>query len=748
MQSKPSPAGRERKKRKTPPLADNPAPRVARGYKRHLLAGLALCVLTLLAYSNSLSSGFVLDNHGLLLDPRIRDASPENLALILRHTYWWPTGEAGLYRPFTTLSYLFNYAILGDRDQPAGYHAVNLLLHLGNVLLAYALALRLVRRFWPAVFIAGVWALHPVLTESVTNIVGRADLLAAMAVLAGFLAYLKSAEATTTLARGAWLAGLAGGTAIGVFSKESAVAILPIIVLYELMWWKERPQHRKAVAFGCLATLVPIGVMLYQRSAVLAASPPAEFPFTDNPIVAASWWTGRLTAVEVMARYGWLIIWPAKLSCDYSFNQIPLARGSAGDWLAFGAGLAIAVLCALLYRWNRTCCFLAGFAFLNFLPASNLAFPIGTIMADRLLYLPSLGLAACIVLAIYGIARTPGMAMVPPVALGLIAAGFATRTWLRNADWQTELTLATSDVRVSPNSFKLHRLLAASLFDSDRTHANIDRVIEEQEKSLAILDSVPPAQSGPEPYRRAGYYYFLKGDREKERNAEQSKSTYQRALQLLLRSVSIDQASRARYLTTPNRPAPGRSEADPEAYLLLSVLYGRLEDPIHAYEMVNKARALDPLNPQIYRQLATVLDQQGRKNEADLASLLDHTITSLQEGKWQDAADLSGRVLELRPADYPAAYILNAMANLRLGNLALAEKGAREAMRFDGGHPNPRNSYVLGMVLAQKRDFRAAAEFLNAYLTLSPNAPDAEMVRKQLAEIERLARDQPSGPVP
>ncbi len=707
-----------------------------------MLAGLALCVVTLLAYSNSFSSGFVLDNRGLLLDPRIREATPENFALIFRHTYWWPTGEAGLYRPLTTLSYLFNYAVLGDRDQAAGYHTINLLLHLGNVLLAYALAHRLVRKFWPSAFIAAVWAVHPALTESVTNIVGRADLIAGMAVLAGFLLYLKSVDATTPVARISWLAGLAMVTAVGVFSKESAVAILALIVFYELLWWKERPRPRGLI-FGCVATLVPIAVMLYQRSAVLAASPPAEFPFTDNPIVGADWWTARLTAVKVMARYLWLTLWPAKLSVDYSFNQIPLAHGDAGDWLAFIAVGATAILAVLLFRWNRTCCFLLGFAFLNFVPASNLAFPIGTIMADRLLYLPSLGLVACVVLAIYGLDRWPRVTMIPAAALSLIAVGFATRTWLRNADWQSELTLATADVRVSPNSFKLHRLLAMSLFDSDRAHGNIDHVIEEQEKSLAILDSVPAALSGPEPYRRAGYYYLVKGDQVHERNVEQSKASYQRALQALLRSVSIDEASRARYLSSENRRALSLrvkgAQGDPEAYLLLSLVYVRLGDSNRAYDTVNKARELDGLNPQIYRQLAAVYDMQGRKRDGDVASMQDHAITSLQEGKWGEAAELSGRVLQLEAADYPAAHILNAMANLRLGNLDMAEKSAREAVRMDGDRPSPRTNYVLGMILAQERDFKGSAERLKAYLDAAPDAPDAETVRKQLTEIEQLA---------
>jgi hypothetical protein len=110
---------------------------------------LALLVFTLLAYSNSFQGGFVLDNRGLLLnDPRLRQASAENIALIFQHTYWWPNGESGLYRPFTTLSYLFNYAILGG-----GYHATNFLLHAANVLLAFALAIRLFHRMSTALYI-------------------------------------------------------------------------------------------------------------------------------------------------------------------------------------------------------------------------------------------------------------------------------------------------------------------------------------------------------------------------------------------------------------------------------------------------------------------------------------------------------------------------------------------------------------------------------------------------------------------
>ena len=354
-----------------------------------LLFGVILCVLTLLAYSNSFLAGMVLDNQGLLLkDPRIREATGANVASIFAHTYWWPTGEAGLYRPLTTLSYLFNYAILGGGEQAAGYHLVNLVLHIVNVLLVFAVGRRLLGQIGPAALLAGLWAVHPASTESVTNIIGRADLLAAMATLGGFLMYVKSTTAAGPR-RMAWLVGLGVATAAGVESKESAVTILAVIALYELAW-PGRRRWRDLLA-GCVAAGIPIAGMLVQRATVLAGSAPAEFPFTDNPMADAGFWTGRLTALKVMGQYLAQAVWPWRLATDYSYSQIPVGIGSVGDGLWVAAALLAGAGLVGLWRWNRTAFFLAGFALIGFLPTSNLLFPIGTIRADRFLYLPVAG---------------------------------------------------------------------------------------------------------------------------------------------------------------------------------------------------------------------------------------------------------------------------------------------------------------------------------------------------------------------
>ena len=584
--------------------------------RRYLLSGLTLIVLTLLAFSNSFSAGLALDNQLLITgDPRIQEATTRNVSLIFQHTFWWPNGEAGIYRPLTTLSYLFNYAILGNGANPAGYHWINFLLHTANVLLVFTLSLRLftrvAQRALPlALSTAALWAVDPVLTESVTNIVGRADLLAGMAVLAGFWMYLKSAEADGWR-RLAWLAGVAAATTAGVFSKESAVVLPGVIVLYELAFhFSEARARLPPLLLGCAATILPIAAMLLQRALVLSASPPAEFPFVDNPIVGASFWVGRLTAIKVLARYLWLAIWPVKLSADYSYSEIPIAHGSLADWTAWIAIAIVLCLVTSLWKRSRLAFFFACFGFLNLLPASNLLFPIGTIMAERLLYLPLAGWLACLALAIDAAARRSRQAYLAPVIMGLIALGFAARTWVRNLDWKDDLTMATASVQTSPGSFKVHRLLAASLFQSDP--GNLDRVIAETNQSLAILESLPDKLDVPIPWNQTAAYYLAKGDSLLGASAE----PYQQAVRIALRSIAIEQASRlARTHGTDASEPPNAAEG----YRILATAYLRVGNAGQALSAATHAQTVDPANVEVYGEVADAYLAQSRGEDAAIA---------------------------------------------------------------------------------------------------------------------------------
>ncbi len=624
--------------------------------QRHLLVALGLCLLTLAVYSNSFGAGFAMDNRGLILqDVRIRAATPENLDLIFGHTYWWPYGESGLFRPLTTLSYLFNYATLGNGEHPAGYHWINLLLHTANVLLVYALALRLTG--WRlAAWIASLWAVHPVLTESVTNIVGRADLLAGLSVLGGFLLYLKSTE-RSGWRRWAYLAALLITTAVGVFSKESAVMVLPLTVWYEAIWWKERRQARGLV-LGSVAMLIPIQAMLYQRAAVLWSSAPTNFPFYDNPITGAGFVAGRLTALKVMGRYVALLVWPARLSCDYSWAQIPPAGGSAEDWLAWMALAAALAVGILLWRGSRIALFLACAALLMFLPTSNLLFPIGTIMAERFLYLPAIAFAAGVVAAVTAVEHRVRDPRLAPALLGLIVVACAARAWIRNVDWQSDLTLSEAAVAVSPESYKSHLMLANALFEADPGPANIRRVLAEAERSLAILHPLPPERNNAGALRRAANWYLAQADliQPPGRRAAippEAVQSCRRALELLqrARTMVVAQFEAARARPGFDAGADPLATAPAEVDRLISAAYLKLGDTGRALDLSANAIELDPGNPEVYRQYAQALAAAGRGAQA-IEVLMEGVMLTLDPGlrqnvvEWyQSGADRSGCAL-------------------------------------------------------------------------------------------------------
>lgn len=623
-----------------------------------LFACASLALLTFVAYSNSFTAGFILDNKGLLLgDPRIRELTWENIRLIFQHTYVWPNGEAGLYRPFTTLTYLLNYAVIGNGRDPAGYHVINFLLHLGNIFLVYALLRRLLRGVWLPFFAVALWAVHPILAESVTNMIGRSDLLAALAVLSGLLMYLRSTESTGRR-KLAWLAGLLMVTTLGVFSKESAVVMVGVIVLYELTWWKERKPTWNLL-LGCAAALLPIAVMLYQRSRVLEASLPAEYPFTDNPIVGAGFWAGKVTAIEVLGRYLGLILWPARLSSDYSYAQIPLAHSPVEYWLVGVAVLATALFVGGLYKWNRTAFFLVCFAGIALAPTSNLVFPIGTIMAERFLYLPAIGLLACLVTAVEAASPHVPIKHFVPVALGVIAVALAARTWVRNGDWQDQLSMAEASVRTSPNSFKVHRLLAATLYENAPPGASLDRPIEEAERAVAILDSLPDSRNAREVYRQAGGFHLAKGDLWRDRDPALSTHEYERALQLLQRSMAIDKARRAEYERkggadwARRHPSQvGASRGDPDTPWMLAAAYWRLRKAPEATAAATEALTYHSTDPEGYRQISTIFAAQGKIQDAAMALMEGGLITSDLTFK-ADLVDLYQRASEqscaLRP---------------------------------------------------------------------------------------------------
>ncbi len=409
--------------------------------------------------------------------------------------------------------------------------------------------------------------------------------------------------------------------------KESAVILAPVIVLYEAAWWV-RGRSASALRWAGVAVTPLLLLVWLQRSVVLGASAAAEFPFTDNPIVGAGFWVGRLTAVKVMGRYLWLLVWPAKLSSDYSYAQVPLSHGSVEDAIACIAVVLLAAATIASFKRHRAVFFFAAFAFVTFVPASNLLFPTGTIMAERLLYLPSIGVAAAVAIAFFAAGQAFGTRRLPVIAIGLIVAAFAARTWTRNPDWQNDMTLWTSVVEVTPASAKAHRALAEALYDSDPTHANIDRVIAEAERSVALLAPLPDALNAFQSYRQAGAYYLDKADGLIRRapngdlsTSDEVRRAYQRSLELLTRCLAIVTAGSAGVRGASPTPAA-------DTYRLLAAAHLGLDESQQALDAATRARALDPLHPLAYRLAAGALLAGDRADEAAITLMVGIVVTA------------------------------------------------------------------------------------------------------------------------
>ncbi|HEX5041335.1 MAG TPA: DUF1736 domain-containing protein [Candidatus Polarisedimenticolaceae bacterium] len=396
-------------------------------------------------YLPALHLGFALDDVPLVeRDPRLDH--PGDLGAFFLRPYW-PEGEgaaAGLYRPLTTWSFALNRALTGDA--PHGFHAANLLLHAAVCAMAWFAARRAGVLYGTAILAALLFAVHPVHVEAVANVAGRAELLAAGFALAAWLAHRRGRSVLAPLLY-----------LLAVLSKEGAVLAPVLFLLDDLHRERNDDARPRWIAYGGYAAALALALIL--RAAALGGLRGAEDAvFMDNPAAFAGVGVRIATALWVVAKDLWLLLWPARLVSDYSVDAIPLVRSASDPRLLAGF---LAVICSIalgIHGWRRSRPLLLGMAAfaLFLLPASNLLFPVGTLMAERLLYLPSFGF--CLIAGHLGAdlarRRKPALVATLVAAAALLGLG-AARTWTRIPAWHDNATLALADVKLQPRSAKL-----------------------------------------------------------------------------------------------------------------------------------------------------------------------------------------------------------------------------------------------------------------------------------------------------
>lgn len=439
------------------------------GYRLAVLIGL----LAILPYLNSLGGDFTFDDLGIIRDDPLVTGASASVSRLFTTAF----NPGWLYRPLTMLTYLLNVRL---GHSVVGYHAVNVALHALVAIATFYLARILLESTAAAALSAILFAVHPIHTEAVSSIVGRAELLAALFVLGSLFALVRATQHTGR-PHIIWLAVSAGTVAVGCLAKESAFIAIPLCAIVYL-WLQPPPQWKHGVALVAPYAAVVIGYLGLRFLVVGSLTLPTKPDLLDNPLAHVPLLPRLETALVVAWHYLALLTVPIRLSADYSYNQIPVVASVLDPRfvgaLTLFAGLIIGL--AMSRRRAPVLTLAAAFFAVPLLLTANVLFPIGTIQAERLLYLPSLGWClACAWLITHAPERQRRRCL---TLATFIVVAFAARTWVRNRDWRSNFALFSATVQTSPRSAKAHHNLAVAY----EQQGDVDNAMLHFREALAI----------------------------------------------------------------------------------------------------------------------------------------------------------------------------------------------------------------------------------------------------------------------
>ncbi len=433
-------------------------------------APLAVALLAIAASINGIVNGFTYDDHYIVeLNKVVHD---------LAHWYrafgesYWPLDWGGDgYRPLTILMFKIEWAL--GRGSPMPFHATNILLYAIVSVLVWTVGRRLLPA-WAAFLVAALFAVHPVHVEAVANVVGQSELWVAVCLLAAIALYLGDRLRGPLRTRTAL--GVIALYLVGCLFKEHAIVLPAILGIAELTildggrTLRSLLGDRRIRVFYLSIFGVAI-VFIAARAAILSDHGIGGFqPFTPFSSLKITRFQRTLTAMSVVPEWIRLFYWPARLSSEYGPPDIQIAQGLA-LWQLPGFLLLIGILsiALLLRRREPVLSFAIGFVCAALLPSSNFIVPAGIVLAERTLFLPSVG-AMLLVGGVGAIVATrrPFTVRERTFALAagaiVLAAGIA-RSVMRTTVWKDNDTLFAHAVVDSPLSYRAHYMLGAWLFD-------------------------------------------------------------------------------------------------------------------------------------------------------------------------------------------------------------------------------------------------------------------------------------------
>ena len=468
-----------------------------------VLAGLMILV----AFLPLRHADYVQDDHLVVEQNAI--VARGDPAEIFSTSYWAGADgdDRSLYRPVAILSYALERGTNAAPD-PLLSHRINLGLHLLATLGLFVLVRRLGFGDVAATATTLLFAVHPVHVEALANIVGRAEILATLFSIAALwlLTYTgpwgdRPSPAGWRPRAAAW--GAAAATFLALGAKEVALALPLLMVLLE---WRLRPgrpawtarrwiDRSAALAPSALAALLYLGLRVRAIEMLVSLQPAHPM---DNLLVQLDGPARFGTALALVPRYARLLFFPIRLSADYSGPAVT-AESSPLAFLPLAGALLLGLVLALMLRPlfspeirssalpspRELAGFSAALLLLPYFVIGNLLFSIGTVMAERLLYLPSAGWCMLLGLALGRLAGLTGPLGQRPrqvfAILGIVVAAFGVRSWSRSIDWRNDETVFSAAIRAQPRAARSHFIVASLAGDRGETEAallGLERTLE------------------------------------------------------------------------------------------------------------------------------------------------------------------------------------------------------------------------------------------------------------------------------
>ena len=438
---------------------------------------LALVALTVAAYTPVWRFDFIAVD-----DPQYVSENPHVTAGVTASGVAWAftTGHESNWHPLTWISHQLDVTIAGV--DPGAHHLVNLVLHVLNTLLLLAVLRRLTGDFWPSVFVAAVFAVHPLHVESVAWIAERKDVLSAMFFILAIGAWERYVR---TQRRSAYVA-VAALFALGLMAKPMVVT-LPLVLLL-LDWWplgrRESIRARvleKLPLVAIAAASAVVTFVVQQRGGSVGSI--EAFPF---PLRVAN-------AAVSLFDYLVDVVWPDGLGMFYPFP----ASISVSRWVSAAMVLGAITAVTIALRRRAPAALMGWLWWLVMLvPVIGLVQVGAQSRADRYTYLPLIGLTIAVAWGVGELTAraSRGLASIAAAAAAIAIGALAVTTHAQVAHWRDAVSIATRTAVVTDdtNNFGVHYGLAEYL----RAHGRLSEAIPHYEESIRKNPGFVEAQTG------------------------------------------------------------------------------------------------------------------------------------------------------------------------------------------------------------------------------------------------------------